>query len=178
MRFHPSYWDWSLDVGPTNYSSTAIFVTDVSTPTLGFGGNGPFVRVSPAQDPFNFTAMGRTGGGYVNDGPFTTPQFHANVNQAEPACLTRDFPPTVMNWFADPANMDKVLAQPDYTSFAFELVEGVTAFTQASIHGNGSFGLGSALGTIGDVCNGPGDPLSYLHHGNLDRVLWQWQQED
>ena len=22
------------------------------------------------------------------------------------------------------------------------------------------------------------DPLFYLHHGNLDHVLWQWQQKD
>ena len=22
------------------------------------------------------------------------------------------------------------------------------------------------------------DPIFYLHHGNLDRILWQWQQKD
>lgn len=100
-----------------------------------------------------------------------------NVNQTEPKCLTRDFVPYVMNWFADPANVEAVLAQPDYTTFARKL-EGVPNFSQPNIHGSGHFGTGGALGTMGDQYNSPGDPLFYLHHGNIDHVLWKWQQLD
>lgn len=113
----------------------------------------------------------------MHDGPFTTPNFYVNVNHTQPTCLTRDFTPSVMNWFSEPGVVAKVLAQPDYTSFAFEL-EGIPSFTQPSIHGGGHFGVGGALGTMGDAYNSPGDPLFYLHHGNLDHVLWLWQQQD
>ena len=29
-----------------------------------------------------------------------------------------------------------------------------------------------------DVVGSPGDPLFYLHHTNLDRLWWEWQQAD
>ena len=121
--------------------------------------------------------MGRTGGGCVADGPFTPPAFHINVNQTAPSCLKRDFVPSVMNWFAEPPNVEYVLEQPDYTAFAFAL-EGVPNFSQPNIHGSGHFGVGGALGTMGNQYNSPGDPIFYLHHGNLDHELWQWQQKD
>jgi tyrosinase len=31
---------------------------------------------------------------------------------------------------------------------------------------------------MGDAYNSPGDPVFYLHHTNLDRLFWSWQQED
>ena len=171
------YWDWSLDADPVNHESMAIFQTDIFSPTVGFGGNGPFVEADPSVDIFNLTGMGRLGGGCVEDGPFVTPAFYVNVNKTEPTCLTRDFVPKVMNWFAERENVEYVLSQPDYTSFAFAL-EGIPEFSQPNIHGSGHFGVGGALGTLGNQYNSPGDPLFYLHHGNLDYVLWQWQQKD
>lgn len=82
-----------------------------------------------------------------------------------------------MNSFADSKLVAKVLAQPDYTSFA-RAIENVPSFDQPNIHGSGHFGVGGVLGHIGNAANSPGDPLFYLHHGNLDHVLWQWQQKD
>jgi tyrosinase len=92
-------------------------------------------------------------------------------------CLRRDFIPTIMNTFADAKLVQKVLAQPDYTSFARTL-EGVPTFDQPNIHGSGHFGVGGVLGTAGNAANSPGDPLFYLHHGNIDHVFWMWQQKD
>lgn len=34
------------------------------------------------------------------------------------------------------------------------------------------------MGQAGDLFNSPGEPLFYLHHANIDRVLWLWQQND
>lgn len=107
-----------------------------------------------------------------------------------------------MNYFAQQVLVDHVLSQPDYTSFAFA-IENVPSFDQPNIHGSGHFGVGGVLGTIGDAYNSPGgkarfsfpevskqihvhltdllstaDPLFYLHHGNLDRILWEWQSKD
>ena len=82
-----------------------------------------------------------------------------------------------MNSFADPNLVAQVQAQPDYTSFA-RAIENIPSFDEPNIHGSGHFGVGGVLGTIGNAANSPGDPLFYLHHGNLDHVLWQWQQKD
>lgn len=82
-----------------------------------------------------------------------------------------------MNRFADPALVTRLLAQPDYTSFAREL-EGAPDFVTRNIHASGHFGIGGVLGQMGNASNSPADPLFYLHHGNLDRVFWKWQQGD
>jgi len=92
-------------------------------------------------------------------------------------CLKRDFVPWIMNTFADPKLVRNVLAQKDYSTFARE-IENIPSFDSPNIHGSGHFGVGGVLGTIGSAPNSPGDPLFYLHHGNLDHVLWQWQQKD
>ena len=81
-----------------------------------------------------------------------------------------------MNW-CNPKNQQHVLSQPDYTSFAYAL-EGIPSFSQPNIHGGGHFGLGGLLGQAGNQYNSPGEPLFYLHHANIDRVLWLWQQKD
>ncbi|KAF9634526.1 putative oligosaccharide translocation protein rft1 protein [Lasiodiplodia theobromae] len=166
------YWDWSLDAS-ADENSTAIFETEVFSPIIGFGGNGPWVEATAEQNPLNLT--GRTGGGCISDGPFAYPAFQVNVGL--PGCLKRDFTPWVMNSFAQQSNVDYVTGQPDYTSYARAL-EGIPSFSQPNIHGSGHFGVGGVLGTIGDAANSPGDPLFYLHHCNLDRILWEWQKKD
>ncbi|KAK8139999.1 hypothetical protein PG984_000065 [Apiospora sp. TS-2023a] len=169
------YWDWSLDANPHEPNSMAAFSTDVLGPgRYSFGGNGDFVAPTPEQNPLNLT--GGTGGGCVRDGAFTPDRFRVNYGP-DPGCLKRDFTPWILNSFADPARVQEVLGQPDYASFA-RTIEKVPTFDTPNIHGGGHFGVGGVLGTIGNAENSPGDPLFYLHHGNLDRVLWMWQQKD
>jgi tyrosinase len=150
-----------------------VYDPAIFNPDTGFGGNGPFVQATPEQNPLNIT--GATGGGCVQDGPFVPSAFMLNFPTRE--CLHRDFIPWIMNTFADPALVQKSLEQPDYTSFAREL-EGTPSFDGRNIHGSGHFGVGGVLGTIGNAANSPGDPLFYLHHGNLDHIFWMWQQQD
>jgi tyrosinase len=99
------------------------------------------------------------------------------LNFPAKGCLKRDFVPWILNTFADPALVQNVLAQKDYTGFA-RAIENIPSFDEPNIHGSTHFGVGGVLGTIGNPENSPGDPLFYLHHGNLDRVLWVWQQKD
>ncbi|KAH8724370.1 monooxygenase [Phaeosphaeriaceae sp. PMI808] len=167
------YWDWSLDAKPNNPNSTSIFQADVFNPEHGFGGNGDFIKPTPEQNPLNIT--GGTGGGCVKDGPFVSSNFMLNFPTRD--CLKRDFVPWIMNTLSDAALVQEVLEQKDYTSFA-RVIEKVPTFDQRNIHGGGHFGIGGVLGTIGNAANSPGDPLFYLHHGNLDHVLWLWQQKD
>ncbi|KAK8021782.1 hypothetical protein PG990_006920 [Apiospora arundinis] len=124
--------------------------------------------------PLNLT--GGTGGGCVRDGAFTPDRFRVNYGP-DPGCLKRDFVPWIFNSFADPKLVEEVLEQPDYASFA-RTIEKVPTFDAPNVHGSGHFGIGGVLGTIGNAENSPGDPLFYLHHGNLDRILWMWQQQD
>ncbi|EKG18111.1 Tyrosinase [Macrophomina phaseolina MS6] len=168
-----SYWNWSLDATPTDSNNTAVFSPAIFSPVTGFGGNGPWAPATPAQNPLNLT--GRTGGGCVPSGPFAYPNFRVNVGV--PGCLKRDFTPWVLNTFAAASLVEHVVSQPDYAAFARAL-EGIPSFSAPNIHGSGHFGVGGALGTIGDAANSPGDPLFYLHHANLDRVLWEWQKRD
>ncbi|KAF2646810.1 Di-copper centre-containing protein [Massarina eburnea CBS 473.64] len=167
------YWDWSLDAQPANLSSTKAYSTAIFDPTTGFGGNGDYMQPSVEQNPLNIT--GNTGGGCVKTGPFIPSAF--TVNYPTPDCLRRDFIPWIINSFADPKLVANVLAQKDYTSFA-RAIENVPSFDQPNIHGSGHFGIGGVLGTIGSAAESPGDPLFYLHHANLDRILWTWQQKD
>ncbi|KAK8096019.1 Di-copper centre-containing protein [Apiospora kogelbergensis] len=169
------YWDWSLDARPDDPTSMASFPVDVLGPgKYSFGGNGDPVVPTPVQNPLNLT--GGTGGGCVRDGAFTPDRFVVNYGP-DPGCLKRDFVPWIFNSFADPKLVQELLDQPDYTSFA-RTIEKVPTFDTPNIHGSGHFGVGGVLGTMGNAENSPGDPLFYLHHGNLDRILWTWQQQD
>ncbi|OCL13772.1 Di-copper centre-containing protein [Glonium stellatum] len=166
------YWDWSQDAS-TDLTSTAIYNTAIFDPNTGFGGNGPYVIATDEQNPLNIT--GHTGGGCVSNGPFVPSKF--TVNFPTPDCLRRDFIPWIMNSFAQQSLVDHVQSQPDYTSFA-RAIENIPSFSEPNIHGSGHFGVGGVLGTIGNAANSPGDPLFFLHHGNLDRIFWEWQQKD
>ncbi|KAK6863645.1 hypothetical protein PG995_000173 [Apiospora arundinis] len=166
------YWDWSLDARPDDPTSMASFPVDVLGPgKSSFGGNGDPVTPTPKQNPLNLT--GGTGGGCVRDGAFTPDRFRVNYGP-DPGCLKRDFVPWIFNSFADPKLVEEVLDQPDYASFA-RTIEKVPTFDAPNVHGSGHFGIGGVLGTIGNAEN---NPLFYLHHGNLDRIFWTWQQKD
>ncbi|KAF2030697.1 monooxygenase [Setomelanomma holmii] len=167
------YWDWSLDADPQAPTSTRAFDSAIFNPDNGFGGNGDYIAPTADQNPLNIT--GGTGGGCVQTGPFVPSKFMLHFPTKD--CLRRDFIPWIMNTFANPKLVQNVLAQPDYTSFA-RAIENIPSFDQPNIHGSGHFGVGGVLGTIGNAANSPGDPLFFLHHGNLDRVLWLWQQKD
>jgi tyrosinase len=167
------YWDWSLDAKPQNPTSTQVFDSEIFDPLTGFGGNGDKVVPTAEQNPLNRTEG--TGGGCVKDGPFVP--FNFMLNFPERDCLRRDFHPVMMNTWADPKLVQHVLDQCDYTSFARQ-IENVRSFDEPNIHGSGHFGVGGILGTIGNAANSPGDPLFYLHHGNLDKIFWEWQQKD
>ena len=74
-----------------------------------------------------------------------------------------------MNTFADPALVESVLAQEDYTSFT-RAIENVPTFDQSNIHGSGHFGVGGVLGTIGNAANSPGGMSAQtLQYRNTNR---------
>lgn len=185
-----SYWDWTLDVlPPTKFAQSPVFDA-----THGFGGNGPFVATPPGTPP-GLEVPGRTGGGCVPDGPFSTMIVHmgpADNVTGNPRCLHRDFSPTFAAEFLNTSITRDTLSQSDY-GHLLRIVEGETNFEHSGIHGGGHFGVG---GEMGDMFNSPSgtfrcsayghiislyfglDPIFYLHHANLDRVWWSWQKKN
>lgn len=188
------YWDWSLDAEPQNNLSMAIYDTVVFSPTEGFGGNGKYVEMDPEVEGI-FRDWGRSGGGCVEEGPFTLPNFHVNIGEKNgSSCLRRDFLPAVLHVDADPKEVQEVLDQPNFAAFDRQM-EGEPAFDPPAIHAGGHFGIGGLMGQAGDAANSPGgkyyssqrfwstlltatDLLFYMHHTMIDYVYWKWQQKD
>lgn len=186
------YWNWSLDAQPNNNLSMAIYDTDVFSPTVGFGGNGKYVEL-PEEVEGPFRAWGRSGGGCVQDGPFTVPNFHVNIGEKNgSSCLRRDFLPgtclakmrdskrivltkdqAVLHEDADPKQVQLVLNQPNYTKFARQL-EGGPSFAIPAIHAGGHFGVGGMLGQAGDAANSPGG--EYIDWSSCCRKLANFSQ--
>ncbi|KAI5842479.1 hypothetical protein DFP73DRAFT_515115 [Morchella snyderi] len=171
------YWDWLID----SQSGIDMASWSIFDPKTGFGGNGPFVEI---DESLNFLGIvGRTGGGCVQDGPFTFDKFKLSlgpshdVNASNPHCLTRDFAEPIALANLVPEVIEEMMSKTTYGAFA-RRTEGEPSFDVKNVHGGGHFGVGGVLGAIGDAYNSPGDPLFYLHHANLDRIWWQWQQQD
>jgi tyrosinase len=62
------------------------------------------------------------------------------------------------------SNVPATMALTDYTSFATQLED---------IHNMVHVWVG---GTMGSIPTAPADPVFWMHHANVDRLWWQWQQ--
>ncbi|KAI0130350.1 amino acid transporter [Xylariales sp. AK1849] len=108
-----------------------------------------------------------TDAGCVADGPFVNLTMHINqTSNAADYCLTRSLNQEGFNT-SNSANLEACMNSTTYE-------EAWECFV-ANPHTAGHSGIG---GTMLDVVASPGDPLFYLHHTYLDRVWWQWQQQN
>lgn len=150
------------------------------------GSNGVYI---PGRNGTFTTAFGRnrtipaaTGGGCVTSGPFLN--YTVNLGPANyeprvgsgngldynPRCLSRD----VSLEFANNTKSTDVVAlistNPTLEAFSdfFE--------TRNGLHASGHFTIGGDPGNDGYVS--AGDPIFYLHHGQVDRMWTIWQALD
>jgi len=113
------YWDYTIDTA----TDVPIAEWPIFNATYGFGGNGPWVE-TPTDPPPMVDVPGRTGGGCVQDGPFTYDKFVLgigpgfNPNISNPHCLLRDFAPGMGYFHLTKAVWNDVLSQPDFGRFA------------------------------------------------------------
>ncbi|KAJ7681228.1 tyrosinase [Mycena olivaceomarginata] len=149
------YWDWSRDVDAFN----KIDNSPVFDPIRGFGGNG--IYIPGHAGPFNnFTNLGGwvpgTGGGCITTGPFASYNLSLGPGTIPTNhCLTRNFN-DAFAWALSSAQIANTTKQPTFEHFRHFAVGGEMLNTYSS----------------------PGDPVFYLHHANLDRIWWTWQQLD
>jgi tyrosinase len=149
---HLLYWDWSLDY--ENLSSAPVF--DVEH---GFGGDG-----SPKEEE------SISGGSCIREGPFSMYEVRVLGAENEPHCLSRGFGRSVGGSFVgtsiSPTAIRDVLQERNYYDFLTRL--------------EGSADNDIPLGIGGDwvLASAPNDPLFFLHHTQIDRLWWAWQQGD
>ncbi|KAE9573107.1 hypothetical protein CGMCC3_g10851 [Colletotrichum fructicola] len=147
--YHGSLPYWDWTLDWENLAESPIF-----SATIGFGGNG------------NESAPSSVGEGHcVTEGPFADLQPLFYGPHVRPHCLSRgftDFP----GRNASPAVVQTILEEKDYESFFLGVENGPHNVAPNGIRGDFySF-------------TAPYDPIFYLHHAQLDRLWFIWQQKD
>ena len=149
------YWDWTLDADDLAHST-------IFSPDTGFGGDG---------DVTGAKTVGNSGHCVV-DGPFSDIKAKFYDTKAFPHCLSRGFHDDqgvlghIDGHDITPESIDQVLQVDTYESFVAQL--------ESKVHDAIPFGIGGDFETF----TAPYDPLFFLHHTQLDRLWWLWQQRD
>ncbi|KAI0376099.1 putative tyrosinase [Hypomontagnella monticulosa] len=147
------YWDWTRDWADLSQSP-------VWDATEGFGGNGN------ADTP---AAVGD--GRCVQNGPFAGLQVQYYGEDWHPHCLSRGFlVGELQDHFGaqrlNSSAMAAVLDEADYYSFLLKLEDGPHSAIPINVRGDFS------------TFTAPNDPIFFLHHGQVDRLWWKWQNEN
>ncbi|KAL8809453.1 MAG: hypothetical protein Q9200_003400 [Gallowayella weberi] len=170
------YWDWTLSYKDPRKSK----IFDGSPDSMG--SNGEFI---PGRNGTFTTAFGRnatippaTGGGCVTSGPFKNytvnlgpAVFEPRVSRTgldyNPRCLKRDVSLDFAN-NTKPTDVVELIG-------GYSTLESFTDFLErrGGLHGSGHFTIGGDPGNDGYVS--AGDPIFYLHHGQVDRLWTIWQ---
>ncbi|KAK4541121.1 hypothetical protein LTR36_008346 [Oleoguttula mirabilis] len=164
------YWDWTLD-------SDALERSPVFDADTGFGGDG---QVGGA------ITVGRSGRCVV-DGPFAGVTADYYDVKYDPHCLSRGFRGLdgslghIDGHDISPESIEEVLSIASY--------EGFVTLMESRVHDAIPFGIGGDFETFtapygrdadvvveNDELTSDPDPLFFLHHTQLDRLWWLWQQ--
>jgi len=146
------YWDWTLDY--EDLPKSPVFDA-----AYGFGGDGG----PKDNDSISWGAC-------IETGPLKGYEVKTLGQEIKPHCLSRGFGRAVGGTFTGssiaPASIREVLVQENYFDFLTKLEE--SADNDIPLGMGGDWVLASA----------PNDPLFFLHHTQVDRLWWTWQQGD
>ncbi|KAK1751256.1 hypothetical protein QBC47DRAFT_405960 [Echria macrotheca] len=152
------YWDWVAD-------SSAPSKAKVWDPVTGFGGNG------------NQTST-TWGTNCVLDGPFKNLQLKYWNTEVRPHCLLRVWEPGYPEY-----NITEMLGA-SYTPEVMATINAETTYEgwhnglENGPHGAVHQGVGNFAGDMGPQLSSPNDPMFFLHHTQVDRLWWLWQQQN
>ncbi|KAK4670793.1 hypothetical protein QC764_603730 [Podospora pseudoanserina] len=182
--YHP-YWNW----GKYAHNPLNSPVFDGSSTSMS--GNGEYVPhncTDGLPTGLNCIPPG-SGGGCVTTGPFANMSVNlgpiaptlaapgvvpaSSLFAYNPRCLRRDISSWVSsNWTTDFESYDLISNYTDILSFQNRM-QGDFATGFYGVHTGGHFTIGGDPG--GDLFASPGEPAFYLHHAQIDRVWWIWQ---
>ena len=165
------YWDWTLDW--QNLAAAPVWDLD-----HGFSGNGRESSKSSALFPRSHC---------IEDGPFANFEVALADATYAPHCLTRDFgsfkdePVANLSQHLRPSAIEALLEEDDYYKFLVRFEDGAHIAIPKFIMGdfrlftspNGTSGYSAGLRSIANTLK---DPIFFLHHAQIDRIWWKWQQ--
>lgn len=175
-----TYWDWTID--SDDLSQSPVLSPDT---TKGFGGNGLNGGfVSPSRpNPLTMCVMD---GAFAN---FTVAFYGGSLR---PHCLNRGFNDGANTLFGkyqqqeyNASKISQILRDnKNFSTFATQLENEPHGAIHQTIGGdmipstspNGKLAIVSI--TLNKALMFRQDPLFFLHHGQIDRLWWMWQQED
>ncbi|KAK5988388.1 Tyrosinase ustQ [Cladobotryum mycophilum] len=153
------YWDWTLDAD--NLEASPIWDN-----VLGFGSNGEATGVELYK------------GHCVRDGPFgnttrvwqSKPNGHGYDAWNHPHCLSRGFQSGAtkekLQNLVKPEKVNTILKHNTYRDFFMQLEKNSHDAIPQFIRGDFI------------IFTAPNDPVFYLHHTQLDRLWWTWQERN
>lgn len=187
-RGYQPYWNWGkwafdplhspiFDASATSMSGNGLYEPHNCTNALPTGLN----CIPPGQ-----------GGGCVTTGPFANMTVNLGpvaptlaepgvvaapgLYAYNPRCLKRDISSWVSSrWTTDKNSSDLITLSRDILSFQTTM-QGDFPNGVYGVHTGGHFTIGGDPG--GDLFVSPGDPAFYLHHAQIDRTWWIWQNQD
>ncbi|KAK1656697.1 hypothetical protein BDP55DRAFT_624850 [Colletotrichum godetiae] len=156
-----TYWDWTLDV-------MKFAESPVMSPTLGFGYDGSDSRTETLSTGQKIRC--------VDSGPFSElrPSYIAinpTTTIQEEHCLFRSL--------SDGNTANSRISAENYNATSIEIVQSEKTFeTYRPMLEGGPHGIiHSSLGGEMNPTTSPNEPLFFLHHAQIDRLWWKWQQE-
>jgi len=188
------YWEWGYDANDPRKSP----IFDGSDTSLGSDGvavphQGMQLMFPGATAPLVLPAG--TGGGCIQKGPFkdmmirlgpaALPEYGSTNTTAvpdptadNPRCVKRDLNAFVAKqWSSFRNTTELILKKSTIGAFQGEMTgDSRTSTNQIGVHGAGHYTMGGDPGS--DPFISPGDPAFYLHHAQVDRVYWIWQNLD
>ncbi|KAE8220507.1 hypothetical protein CF319_g5975 [Tilletia indica] len=164
------YWDWSIDADTGNVQASPMLSND-----FGIGGNGSYPNGTLTSGPFAYLPVS-----------YTSDPVNQSVPVYEPHYLRRAFgtataPNTTFPMFEEGFNTSAVrrvltTSGSNFSTFS-TLLEGLQR--RLDIVGAGPHSaIHLAIGADAVQPHSPNEPLFFLHHTNIDRIWWFWQNSD
>ncbi|KAH9484984.1 Tyrosinase P [Psilocybe cubensis] len=155
------YWDWSQDAD----SNSSISASPIFDSVTGFGGDGKSGTYTlPANDMKDKEIRPSAFKGCVDNGPFADYTLHVGPGKLRTShCLTRSISDGAKKFMSSSA-VSTLSKSSTFEVFRTQL---------EAVSDDGHVMIG---GEMSSPYSSPGDPLFYLHHANIDRIWWNWQQ--
>ncbi|CAD6885944.1 unnamed protein product [Tilletia controversa] len=162
------YWDWATDADTGNVLASPMLSND-----LGMGGNGSYPNGTLTSGPFAYFPAS-----------YRATEEHQSVPIYDPHYIERTFAVMLAEnkthpMFEEGYNttaVQRVMSFPDFSVF-YPRLGGLQH--RKDIVGLGPHGA-VHLAIAGDAVHAtsPNEPLFFLHHANIDRIWWYWQNGD